>query len=183
MSYRPSHINDAGAEFEEDAYFAEDTFTAGRPPQYNDNNQPPESMVPGAQGVVPRDDAVTTQDRDPSHIPGIAENYPASCHTDSTTTLIADEAPAMTATTPTQACPGPRADILFLINRDYNVAVQPLTEGALAALNMDFSNSLPYGPPYVRGPSLSNRDRGQDRQHCGAAPECRLVDNSPVAAA
>ncbi|KAI8948010.1 hypothetical protein F4801DRAFT_485854 [Xylaria longipes] len=108
--------NDTG-----EGYDYEDAFTAGRP-QYNDSNLP--------QTVV--------QDLMLLQMQGSSDHYPASCRTDSTATILADKAAATaaatSATTPT------RDYILYHVNRDYNGAVEQLTEQAVAALNNDFRN-------------------------------------------
>ncbi|KAI1752056.1 hypothetical protein F4782DRAFT_167620 [Xylaria castorea] len=97
----------------------EDAFTPGRPPQYNDNNQVPQTVV---------------QDLKLSQMQGTEDHYPASCRTDSTATVLADKAPPTATATPM------REYIFYHVNRDYNGATEPLTEHAIAALDNDFRN-------------------------------------------
>ncbi|KAH8165696.1 hypothetical protein CIB48_g2572 [Xylaria polymorpha] len=103
--------------------FGEDAFTADRPPQYNDSNRVPQTVV---------------QDLMLSEMQDVGDHYPASCDTDSTATVLPPIAAATTATA-TTATPI-RPHILYHVNRDYNGALEPLTEHAVAALNNDFRN-------------------------------------------
>ncbi|KAI0446700.1 hypothetical protein F4803DRAFT_448739 [Xylaria telfairii] len=99
--------------------FDEDGFTAVRPPQYNDSNCVPQTDV---------QDLMLPEMQDAGH------HYPASCDTDSTATILPGKAAATAAAAPT------RSYIFYHLNRDYNGAVEPLTEHAVAALNDDFRN-------------------------------------------
>ncbi|TRX97948.1 hypothetical protein FHL15_001158 [Xylaria flabelliformis] len=123
-----SHLDNTDETFDYD-----DAFTAGRPPQYNDSNHVPQTVV---------------QDLMPSQMQGIRDHYPASCRTDSTATVLADK-DAVTATAPT------RDYILYHVNRNYDGDAEPLTEYAIAALNNDFHNRSYSGnvDEWVRGRS------------------------------
>ncbi|KAI0192956.1 hypothetical protein EV127DRAFT_27721 [Xylaria flabelliformis] len=123
----------SGLDNTDEAFNYEDAFTAGRPPQYNDSNHVPQTVV---------------QDLMPSQMQGIRDYYPASCRTDSTATVLADK-DTVTATAPT------RDYVLYHVNRNYEGDAEPLTEYAIAALNNDFNNRS-YGgnvDEWVRGRS------------------------------
>ncbi|KAI0468736.1 hypothetical protein F4859DRAFT_201119 [Xylaria cf. heliscus] len=129
-----SRINDAGEGLE-----YEDTFTADRPPQYNDSNQVPQTV---------------DQDLTTSQMQSIRDDgYPASCRTDSTSTILLGQAAAGATVTPT------RPYIDYHVNYDYSRvddgSAEPLTEQAIAALNNDFRNGWYNGNvgEWVRGRS------------------------------
>ncbi|KAI0408878.1 hypothetical protein F4802DRAFT_300805 [Xylaria palmicola] len=126
---------------ETDEDFGEETYTASRPPQYNNSNQAPGRALPSAPGAVPRTvltTAASLADLALSQTSDARGRYPPSSYTESTGTVVANGASAVAGAAVTGGTPGLRLDLLFHINRDYNGAVQPLTERAVAALNHDF---------------------------------------------
>ncbi|TGJ88528.1 hypothetical protein E0Z10_g234 [Xylaria hypoxylon] len=137
-----SSISNTSGEFE-------GNFTATRPPQYNDSNQPSGRFLHGGLSAVPRTLVTMSQAPQvptPSQLEDVGQHYPSS---DSTGTVMADEVAAAAAAAFSQPRPGldpvPRMHILFHINRDYNGAVLPLTERAVAALNHDFAHGSGNG--------------------------------------
>ncbi|RWA08326.1 hypothetical protein EKO27_g6783 [Xylaria grammica] len=126
----------------------EDNYTPTRPPQYNDRNQPSGRVLPGGPSTVPRT-VVTSQAPDNPTSPeleGVGQHYPAL---NSTATGVVDGVVTVAAASipPHQPYPDPipRAYVLFHVNRSYNGAHQPLTEGAIAALDHDFAHGSASG--------------------------------------
>ncbi|KAI1737816.1 hypothetical protein F4680DRAFT_199466 [Xylaria scruposa] len=109
-----SRLNDTDDAF--DAFDHEDAFAAGCPPQNDDGNQVPQTVV---------------RDTMPSQTQGIRDHYPASCRTDSTATVLVDKDAVTATATPT------RDYILYHVNSNYEGDAEPLTEYAIAALNND----------------------------------------------
>ncbi|KAI3343147.1 hypothetical protein F4824DRAFT_494937 [Ustulina deusta] len=127
-----SVAGDAGGEFE-------DSFTAVRPPEYNNSDQPSRRSLPTGPSAAPQTGVTTSQA--PGHIlssqlDDAGQHYPAS---NSAATVTGAEVAAATQATL------PRLHILFHTNRDYNSALQPLTERAVAALNHDVAHGSGNG--------------------------------------
>ncbi|KAI0546797.1 hypothetical protein F4679DRAFT_401692 [Xylaria curta] len=122
----------------DDAFGYEDAFTAGRPPQYNNSNQVPQTV---GQDIIP------------SQMQGTIDHYPTSCRTESTATVLADK--DTVAATATATATPTRDYILYHVNRNYEGDAEPLTEYAIAALNNDFHNRSYSGnvDEWVRGRS------------------------------
>ncbi|KAI0195460.1 hypothetical protein F4808DRAFT_330057 [Astrocystis sublimbata] len=99
----------------------EDAFTASRPPQYNNSNQVPQTMM---------------GDRSSPETDDVGAPYSALSHTDSTETVQAGNA---------TSTPAPIRDhILHHINHDYDSEAVPLTEQAVATLDHALRN-MSYG--------------------------------------
>ncbi|KAI0533877.1 hypothetical protein GGR58DRAFT_87319 [Xylaria digitata] len=116
----------------------EDNFTAARPPQYNGSNQPSGGFLPVGPSAVPRAILATGQASEAisPQLQDAGQHYPASDST-GTGTVMADEVVAAIAAPLSQPPPNlhltPRMVLQFYINHDYDGAVQPLTEQAIAA--------------------------------------------------
>ncbi|KAI1124709.1 hypothetical protein F5Y10DRAFT_24103 [Nemania abortiva] len=107
-----------------DEGFSEGSFTPTRPPQYNDSNQPPKRTASSLEeGHSGSGRTATT----PTIVGVGNETTPATIHTTNE------------ASVPNQS-PVLRAHILYHVNRDYDGAMQPLTERAVAALNNQVAN-------------------------------------------
>ncbi|KAK5630063.1 hypothetical protein RRF57_005778 [Xylaria bambusicola] len=144
MSDHMSQIGQSAEDFE-------DNHTFKRPPQLNLSTQPAGGSSPSSASSVSQAAVVTGQTPRclaSSQLKEAAQHYPAS---DSTATVMADEVAGATQAALPRLDPVVPAYILFHVNRDYNGAVQPLTEGAVAALN----HSCTYSsvPEWVQGRS------------------------------
>ncbi|KAI0515195.1 hypothetical protein F5B22DRAFT_192195 [Xylaria bambusicola] len=134
MSDRIPHLRESSVDFE-------DNYTFDRPPQLNLSTQPAGGSSPNGASTVSQAAVITDQTprrMASSQLEEAGQHYPAS---DSTATVMADEVAAATQAALPRLDPVVRAHILFHVNRDYNGAVQPLTEGAVAALNHDYAYS------------------------------------------
>jgi hypothetical protein len=125
-------------EWEDD--FMEHNLTAIHP-QFNDEDTLPVFSSGPVPSLVPRNTNITDAAFQHEMQAQIREDYPLSCNTDSTATIVAEKAgsTATIAASPQQV----RKHILFHTNRDYNSpgGVQPLTEGAIAAFDHDGTGS------------------------------------------
>jgi hypothetical protein len=115
-----------------DDEISEGNFTPARPSQYNDQNQ--SRTLPSTPSAVPRNLTMANEELVVLLLQtlGGRYRYTPSYNTESMATVTVDEAAATAAPT------GLREHLLFHLNRDYDGAVQPLTERAIAALNDNF---------------------------------------------
>ncbi|KAI1428164.1 hypothetical protein F5Y12DRAFT_78371 [Xylaria sp. FL1777] len=140
-----SVIGDADGEFE-------DNYTAVRPPQYKDSNQPAGMPLPSGPSATPQ--TVVTTSQAPGHLASsqledAGQHYPAS---NSTATVRADEVAAATQAfhathpqLPSSTGPAVRTDLFFYVNCGYDGGVQPLTEEAVAAHNYNSAHGSGNG--------------------------------------